>query len=145
MCCKILQHNYIAFIMTHPVDIFVGKKIKQRRSMIGASQSAIAEELGVTFQQVQKYERGINRVSCSRLYDFAKVLRVPITFFFEGFHTTEGSENYGFAEDAANNNFQTEAVEDSKETKALLREFYKITDPEKRKHILEIIKAMAQD
>jgi transcriptional regulator with XRE-family HTH domain len=131
--------------MTHPVDIFVGKKIKQRRAMIGASQSNVAEELGVTFQQVQKYERGVNRVSCSRLYDFAKVLRVPITFFFEGFQNEMGDVKYGFAENDSNANFEKEDLVDSKETKTLLREYYKITDTAKRKHVLEIIKAMAKN
>jgi transcriptional regulator with XRE-family HTH domain len=129
--------------MAHPVDIFVGKKIKSRRSLLGLSQNSLGQEIGVTFQQVQKYERGVNRVSCSRLYDFSKVLKVPITFFFEGFQADNEDKRFSFAENDSNSNFVKEDVFESKETSTLLREYYKITDASKRKHILEIIKAMS--
>ena len=67
------------------VDNYVGGRIKERRVELGLSQSAVAVQLGLTFQQVQKYERGYNRVSASRLYDLSKILRVDIAYFFEGF------------------------------------------------------------
>ena len=66
----------------NPVDIYVGGRIKLRRTILELSQEKLADELGVTFQQVQKYEKGTNRVSCSRLYEISKILDVPVTFFF---------------------------------------------------------------
>ena len=71
------------------VDNHVGGRIKERRVELGLSQTAVAVQLGLTFQQVQKYERGYNRVSASRLYDLSKVLRVDIAYFFEGFRDDE--------------------------------------------------------
>jgi transcriptional regulator with XRE-family HTH domain len=71
--------------MTHPVDVHVGARIRQRRFLLGMTQQVLAARLGVTFQQVQKYEVGANRVSASRLWDIARLLDVPIGFFFEGF------------------------------------------------------------
>jgi len=70
--------------MGHPVDVHVGARIRQRRWLIGMSQQALAEHLGVTFQQVQKYEIGANRVSASRLWEIARLLEVPVEAFFEG-------------------------------------------------------------
>jgi transcriptional regulator with XRE-family HTH domain len=68
--------------MAHKVDILVGKRIRIRRMQLSMSQTELANKLGITFQQVQKYENGSNRVSCSRLYEIAKCLSTPITFFF---------------------------------------------------------------
>lgn len=69
--------------MVHPVDVIVGKRIRLRRSALSISQTELAERLGLTFQQIQKYERGANRVSCSRLVELSKALEVPIVYFFE--------------------------------------------------------------
>jgi transcriptional regulator with XRE-family HTH domain len=68
--------------VSHPVDVFVGKRIRARRTELDMTQTQLAEALRITFQQVQKYERGVNRVTCSRLSDIAAALNVPITFFF---------------------------------------------------------------
>ena len=70
--------------MKHPVDIHVGKRIRHRRWMNGTTQQQLAESVGIKFQQIQKYETGMNRVSASRLWDIANVLDVPVSFFFEG-------------------------------------------------------------
>lgn len=67
----------------HPVDIHVGQRVRMRRNQLGMSQTSLGEGLGITFQQVQKYERGTNRISTSKLYEMATVLSVPITYFFE--------------------------------------------------------------
>lgn len=69
--------------MKHPVDVHVGKRIRQRRWMIGMTQQQLADAVGIKFQQIQKYETGMNRVSASRLWDIARALGVPISFFFE--------------------------------------------------------------
>jgi len=72
----------------HSVDIHVGSRLRQRRTALGITQQDLATSQGVTFQQVQKYERGANRISASRLYHLSEVLDVPVTFFFEGISTT---------------------------------------------------------
>lgn len=70
--------------MAHPVDVHVGKRIRHRRWMTGVTQQQLAEKVGIKFQQIQKYETGMNRVSASRLWDIAAALEVSIGFFFEG-------------------------------------------------------------
>ena len=70
--------------MKHPVDVHVGKRIRHRRWMVGMTQQQLAEQVGIKFQQIQKYETGMNRVSASRLWDISESLSVPISFFFEG-------------------------------------------------------------
>ena len=76
--------------MKHPVDVHVGKRIRHRRWMVGMTQQQLAERVGIKFQQIQKYETGMNRVSASRLWDIADALSVPVNFFFEGL--SEGKE-----------------------------------------------------
>lgn len=73
--------------MKHPVDVHVGKRIRQRRWMVGMTQQQLAEKVGIKFQQIQKYETGMNRVSASRLWEIASALGVPVSFFFEGLGT----------------------------------------------------------
>ncbi len=70
--------------MKHPVDVHVGKRIRHRRWMIGMTQQQLAEQVGIKFQQIQKYETGMNRVSASRLWDIGETLSVPVGYFFEG-------------------------------------------------------------
>jgi transcriptional regulator with XRE-family HTH domain len=75
--------------MKHPVDVHVGKRVRHRRWMVGMTQQQLAEKVGIKFQQIQKYETGMNRVSASRLWDIAEALSVPVAFFFEGLGATE--------------------------------------------------------
>ena len=70
--------------MAHPVDVHVGKRIRHRRWLVGMTQQQLAEQVGIKFQQIQKYETGANRVSASRLWDISEALEVPVSFFFEG-------------------------------------------------------------
>lgn len=78
--------------MTHPVDVHVGKRVRHRRWLIGMTQQQLAEQVGIKFQQIQKYETGANRVSASRLWDIADALDVPVSFFFEGLEESEKPE-----------------------------------------------------
>jgi transcriptional regulator with XRE-family HTH domain len=78
--------------MKHPVDVHVGKRIRHRRWMLGMTQQQLGEAVGIKFQQIQKYETGMNRVSASRLWDIAEVMDVKIAFFFEGLSKSDGSE-----------------------------------------------------
>ena len=76
---------------SNPVDVYVGTRLKIRRTELGLSQNKIGEMTGITFQQVQKYEKGLNRIGSSRLYEFAKILKVPVSYFFEQYELTFGS------------------------------------------------------
>jgi len=129
----------------HPVDVHVGKRLRLKRTIMGLSQEAIGKAIGVTFQQIQKYERGINRMGASRLYEFAKSLSVPVSYFFEGYgdELTEDSAVYGMAEGEAPA-FEHENVS-SRETMDIMRAYYKVKNPAVRKRIIELIKAVAED
>lgn len=79
--------------MPHPVDVHVGKRVRHRRWLIGMTQQQLAEQVGIKFQQIQKYETGANRVSASRLWDIAEALDVPVSFFFEGLDDSQATED----------------------------------------------------
>jgi transcriptional regulator with XRE-family HTH domain len=130
-----------------PIDVHVGSRIRLRRTLLGMSQERLGEALGLTFQQVQKYERGVNRVGASRLFDLSRVLDVPISFFFDdmpdalantyGAQTSRRLSGFsdthdGFADDTLNR----------RETLELVRAYYRITDPAVRKRVFELIKSM---
>lgn len=130
--------------MSHPVDVYVGKRLRMRRTILGMSQEAIGNAIGVTFQQIQKYERGINRMGSSRLYGFSRLLSVPVAYFFEGYDVESGQSpayGQGMAEkDAAE--FEHECMS-SRETLELMRAYYRITDPQVRKRVFELLKSLA--
>jgi transcriptional regulator with XRE-family HTH domain len=128
-----------------PIDVHVGSRIRLRRTLLGMSQERLGEALGLTFQQVQKYERGVNRVGASRLFDLSRVLDVPISFFFddlpESLAGTYGHSRraVGFAE--TQNGFNDDAL-NRRETLELVRAYYRIIDPAVRKRVFELIKSM---
>jgi transcriptional regulator with XRE-family HTH domain len=107
--------------MKHPVDIHVGKRIRHRRWMIGMTQQQLADKVGIKFQQIQKYETGMNRVSASRLWDIAETLGVEISFFFEG-----------LSEGAAPAPVQADIMAD-KEALDLVRSYYAIPEAQRRR------------
>jgi transcriptional regulator with XRE-family HTH domain len=82
----------IAARTPHPVDVYVGRKLRMRRTILGMSQSELGDAIGISFQQVQKYERGANRISASKLWDFSRALDVTPAYFFDGFSADEGVE-----------------------------------------------------
>lgn len=126
---------------SHPVDIHVGRRLRLRRTTLGMSQEAIGDATGVSFQQIQKYERGINRIGSSRLFDFSKLLRVPIGYFFEGFGDDIGE--LGMADtDVAG--FKHEALS-SRETIDIMRSYARIKSPAMRKKIADLIKAVSEE
>lgn len=124
----------------NPIDVHVGKRIRVRRTILGMSQETLADALGITFQQVQKYEKGINRVSASRLYEVAQVLGASISFFFDEYGVEEKTQSYGLAEDESG--FEAEDLK-SRESMTLLKAYYKISDAKVRKKALELIKSLA--
>ena len=128
------------------VDVHVGKRLKIRRSLLGLSQEKLAEAIGLTFQQIQKYERGLNRISAGRLFELSKILEVPIPYFYEGLRG-RGSEDqraYGFSDNEQAPFGGEEDLMQSKETLDLLRIYYSIEDADMRKDILKFIKSMAE-
>jgi transcriptional regulator with XRE-family HTH domain len=129
----------------HPVDAHVGKRIRMRRSLLGVTQEKLAESVGLTFQQIQKYERGTNRVSASRLFQFSKILDVPISYFYEEF--SEGRDKKPVFSMADNDQeaFVNDEILYSRETLDLLRHYYSLTDEYKRKELLKIIRSMVEN
>ena len=124
------------------MDVHVGQRIKVRRSLLGLSQEKLAEAVGVTFQQIQKYERGTNRVSAGRLFELSKVLDVPVNFFFEQHEKIKGGPALGMA-DNDQDGFEHDDIMTRKETTDLLRVYYSVEDPNARKDIMKFIKSMA--
>ncbi len=132
-----------------PVDVHVGHRIRLRRTLMGMSQERLGDALGLTFQQVQKYERGANRVSASRLFDLSRVLDVPISFFFDDMDGADGHKPHlpgGFAQsqDAfgpASPPGQDEALH-RRETLELVRAYYRIGDPAVRRRVFDLVKSM---
>jgi transcriptional regulator with XRE-family HTH domain len=125
----------------NPIDMHVGGRIRLRRNMLGISQEKLGESLGITFQQIQKYEKGTNRVGASRLQAISGVLEVPVAFFFED--APGGSASSNFAEDAS-----TTYVVDflsSTEGLRLNRAFVKISDPKVRNRIIDLVRALADE
>ena len=108
--------------MKHPVDAHVGKRIRHRRWMVGMTQQQLADKVGIKFQQIQKYETGMNRVSASRLWDVADALGVAISFFFEGLGDGQVAAGYG----------QGDMMSD-KEALELVRSYYEIPEAQRRR------------
>ena len=111
--------------MKHPVDVHVGKRIRHRRWMNGTTQQQLAEAVGIKFQQIQKYETGMNRVSASRLWDIANVLKVDVSFFFEGMTSQSKDE-------AGGSDLPSDILTD-KEALELLRSYYAIPENQRRR------------
>ena len=109
--------------MKHPVDAHVGKRIRHRRWMVGMTQQQLADKVGIKFQQIQKYETGMNRVSASRLWDISEVLGVSIAFFFEGI---EGADTPRAAVVEGDMMADKEALE-------LVRSYYAIPEAQRRR------------
>lgn len=120
--------------MKHPVDVHVGKRIRHRRWVVGTTQQQLAEKVGIKFQQIQKYETGMNRVSASRLWDIAKAMGVDISFFFEGLDDQKASE--GGADMPADLLSDREALE-------LLRSYYAIPENQRRR-LFELARVLSE-
>lgn len=120
------------------VDVHVGSRIRARRAILNMSQEKLGQLLGLTFQQVQKYEKGVNRIGAGRLFEMARVLGVSIPYFYEGIAGENNRREYGFAEDEAPAPLQ--ANSDVAELNAA---FARITDPKVRKRILDLVKELA--
>ncbi|MFW7268357.1 helix-turn-helix domain-containing protein [Gluconacetobacter sp. Hr-1-5] len=145
-----------------PVDVHVGGRIRLRRTLLGMSQERLGEALGLTFQQVQKYERGTNRVSASRLYELSDVLDVPVSFFFDGLDHgrrssgqaagrpglemasgfAQAQEAFGGAPDGSLASTSEMTLLARRETIELVRTYYRIEDAATRRRVLDLIRMM---
>jgi len=125
----------------NPIDVHVGGRVRLRRMMVGMSQERLGEQLGITFQQIQKYEKGTNRIGASRLQNIASVLSVPVAFFFEG---APGHPDGG-GTDTRDGGGQVVDFLSSSEGLQLNRAFVRITDPRLRRRVIDLVRAIAGD
>ncbi|MEZ5774893.1 MAG: helix-turn-helix transcriptional regulator [Hyphomicrobiaceae bacterium] len=126
----------------NPIDVYVGSRIRLRRMLIGMSQERLGELMGLTFQQIQKYEKGVNRVGASRLHRLSGILQVPVQFFFDELPVAGGpSGQPGFAESASEAHILD--FLNTREGLELNRAFVQITDPQVRRRVVDLVKTLA--
>lgn len=129
----------------NPIDVHVGSRVRFRRMLLGMSQEKLGEALGLTFQQVQKYEKGVNRIGASRLYDLSQVLQVPIQFFYE--EAPLGNDASAGADDNWGERYSESAILEflnTREGLELNRAFVRIDDGKMRRALVELVKSMAE-
>jgi transcriptional regulator with XRE-family HTH domain len=124
----------------NPIDVCVGARVRLRRNMLGLTQEQLGEAIGLTFQQVQKYERGANRIGASRLHELSRVLDVPISFFFDDTDPVRAPATGGFAEPPAET-FEADPLR-KQETIELVRAYFSIEDAAVRRRLLDLAKAL---
>ena len=130
----------------NPIDIHVGARLRLRRNLFGISQTDLGKALGVTFQQVQKYEKGTNRISASRLFNLSRVLDVPISFFFEDLYPAAaggGRRRTRGLSEATTAAFEPDLLF-KRETVGLIRAYYRVKDPRVRKRVLDLLQAVGK-
>lgn len=132
----------------HPVDVHVGGRVRLRRVFLGYSQEKLANALGLTFQQIQKYERGANRISASKLYELSRILNVPVTYFFEGVEADSDSSGAGGqetgAQGATNIHSSDPDFTNQRETLQLISSYYRIPDAKVRAEVLSLLKTLGR-
>lgn len=136
----------MTLLVKNPIDAYVGAQIKQRRTIVGMSQTELANRLGITFQQVQKYEKGANRVGSSRLYEIAEILGVPIQSFFEGVEEVIQAKNSKKADKRTKDSTLGKFDEfiSSPSGVDMIKAFVEIEDPSVRKQIAALVKSVSR-
>ncbi len=126
-----------------PVDVHVGSRVRQRRTLLGMTQTNLSDAIGMSFQQMQKYETGANRISASRLFALSRVLDVPIEYFFDDMPTAVAASSPAKDGGKAKKlpSYEPDPMA-KRETLGLVRAYYKITDPEIRKRLYELAKVL---
>ena len=132
----------------NPIDVHVGERLRTRRTLLGLSQPAVANAMGLTFQQLQKYEKGTNRISASRLYDLSHILDVEMAYFFDDIdqETKKASPaqlSQGKAKRSPKKPPKSEDPLHKRETLELVRAYYRITDPTIRTHVRKLVQSTA--
>lgn len=130
----------------NPIDAYVGQRIKERRALVGMSQTGLADHLGITFQQVQKYEKGSNRVSASRLYEIAQILDCDLKSFFDGVEDVIPKKGAKKADKKAQDPSVRKAEEFVASTTGaeVMKAFGSIEDPKVKKNLVALVKAVAE-
>ena len=127
----------------HPVDVHVGARVRMHRTLLGMTQTSLGEAIGLSFQQAQKYENGTNRISASRLFELSRVLDVPVAFFFEEMPAEVAASSPAEKRRRAKAPPGYELGPMAKrETLELVRAYYKISDPQIRRYLREMTKAL---
>lgn len=126
----------------NPVDVHVGSRVRLRRTLLGMSQEKLGAALNLTFQQVQKYERGSNRIGSSRLYQLSRILEVPVAFFFDDMPADIGGMPLPPGLPLAPNDADPNALS-KRETLELVRAYYRIGDPQLRKRICDLVRSFS--
>ena len=127
-----------------PIDAHAGRRLRQRRTLLGMSQTTLGDVLGLSFQQVQKYENGTNRISASRLFNLSRVLDVPVEFFFDDMPTAVAASSPATEKRGSSKkppSYEPDPMA-RRETLELVRAYYKITDPEIRKPLFAMTKTL---
>ncbi|KAI95179.1 Cro/Cl family transcriptional regulator [Rhodomicrobium udaipurense JA643] len=129
----------------NPVDIHVGSRVRYRRMIIGMSQEKLGEKMNLTFQQIQKYEKGTNRIGASRLFQLSKILEVPVGYFFEDAfaHSAPSSASHGLHE-PEQEGFLLDFL-NSREGLELNKAFAKIQDPKVRRRVIDLVRALSEE
>lgn len=129
----------------NPIDVHVGSRVRLRRTLLGMSQEKLGDAIGLTFQQVQKYERGANRIGSSRLFDLSRVLDVPVSFFFDDMPLEISENTPGNDSELAEASTESYAADPlaKRETLELVRAYYQIDEPAVRKRLFDLAKALA--
>jgi len=129
----------------NPVDVHVGSRVRLRRMVIGMSQEKLGEKMSLTFQQIQKYEKGTNRIGASRLFQLSKILDVPVAFFFEdAFGANNGVMAYPGFREPDTEAFLLEFI-NSREGLELNKAFAKIQDPKVRRRVIDLVRALSEE
>jgi|AGTN01.2.fsa_nt_gi Predicted transcriptional regulators len=132
----------------NPVDLHVGSRLRLRRTLLGLSQEELGGAMGLTFQQIQKYERGANRISASRLFDLSRVLSVPVSFFFEDMPEPVQAQTPSQISGASNISLHFASLEGDptpkRETLELARNYYRISNFSLRRQVYNLAKALAE-
>jgi transcriptional regulator with XRE-family HTH domain len=126
----------------NPIDVHVGSRVRLRRNMLGLSQEKLGEAIGLTFQQVQKYERGANRIGASRLLELSRVLDVPVTFFYDETDPVRAPAIPTGFEESPQESFDSDPMRRA-EAQELISAYYDIDDPATRRRLFELAKALA--
>ena len=123
-----------------PIDVHVGKRMRERRTLLGMSQEMLADAFGISFQQVQKYERGANRIGASRLHMLSKLLDVPVSYFYDGLPSTSVEVDATPIQVSSRRDPTT-----SRETLELVRAYYRIDEPSLRRRLVDLARALSTD
>ena len=126
----------------NPIDVHVGNRVRMRRMLVGMSQEKLGQRLGLTFQQIQKYEKGANRISASRLFQMAQILGVPVQFFFEDLPQQKNDDTPDGLGEARDQGSIMDFL-GSSEGLQLNRQFARIESPAVRRSIIELVRSLA--